>query len=277
MEVIFIILGIILILALIYILMIYPGKPRKIDSFLLKPYAHRGLWNDEWPENSISAFKNAVTNGFGIELDIQLSKDKEVMVFHDYSLERMTGNPAKLCDLTCEELQNLRLKGTGESIPTLSEVLSIVDGSVPLLVELKGENGNTELCKTSNEILSRYNGKYCIESFNPLLVAWYRKNRPEIVRGQLVTVLCMERKRSVLNMLLDNMLLNFLTRPDFAAFDIKFQSNIPVTITTKIFKAQRFVWTIHTPEEAQAAKSADAYPIFETNAAEAVKNNYKGN
>ena len=113
------------------------GKAPQKKSFLCD-YAHRGLHNDEIPENSLAAFEAACEAGHGIELDIQLSKDGEVMVFHDYTLIRMTGKEGKVCDYTAAELKSTSLKGTDQTIPTFAEVLDLVNGRVPILVELKG-------------------------------------------------------------------------------------------------------------------------------------------
>jgi len=116
---------------------ISPSRRRKFaDSGLICPYAHRGLHGGGVPENSLAAFKKAVDSGHGIELDLQLSADGEVMVFHDYTLVRITGESGLLSERSAEELRSLRLSGTDEHIPTLREVLELVDGRVPLLVEI---------------------------------------------------------------------------------------------------------------------------------------------
>lgn len=148
------------------------------------------------------AFRRAVENGYGIELDLQLSVDGEVMVMHDYNLRRMTGCDKILKELTAAELQKLHLNGTEERVPTLKEVLDIVKGKVPLLIELKGESTDVSLCPKANEILKDYSGKYIIESFNPLMLNWYRKNRPDVVRGILITNICNEKKYTPSNFVL---------------------------------------------------------------------------
>ena len=152
-----------IILAALYIASIctYISRRRRrkfADSSLICPYAHRGLHGEGVPENSLAAFKKAVENGHGIELDLQLSADGEVMVFHDYTLKRMTGEAGLLSEKTAEELRSLRLAGTDEHIPTLREVLELVDGQVPLLVELKGENLSAALPPKADEIRSSLRG-----------------------------------------------------------------------------------------------------------------------
>ena len=166
---IFIIVLIIAVILFLYLLSIAPRK-KKINKNLLTNYAHRGLWGGTIPENSLSAFENAVKNGFGIELDVQLSKDDVVMVFHDYSLKRMTGTEGDLKDFTKDQLKELSLLSTNEKIPTFEEVLQVVDGKIPLLIELKGENLDNSLCPKVARILENYKGEYCVESFNPLLI-----------------------------------------------------------------------------------------------------------
>ncbi|MBE6552382.1 MAG: glycerophosphodiester phosphodiesterase [Ruminococcaceae bacterium] len=260
------ILGLIIFL---YIFCIFPGfkGSRKIkNSVFDTDYAHRGLWNENSekgiPENSLAAFRNACEKGYGIELDIQLSKDGEVIVFHDYTLERMTGVGRKISECTYEELSSMTLCNGRERIPSLQEVLEAVNGQVPLLIELKGESMNSELCNKAEEILKDYKGAYCVESFNPILLARYRKIRPDIFRGQLLTD-SFRKKRAFLYLIIDNMLLNFLSRPDFVAFDKEIISSFPVNLTTKLFGVKRFMWTIKTKEERDLARSSDANAIFE--------------
>ena len=121
-----------------FLVLVRPPKKTAPDESLKCDYAHRGLHDDSAPENSLQAFENACRAGYGIELDVQLSRDGVVMVFHDYSLLRMTGCDKKLSELDATELTALSLKNTAETIPTFEQVLSLVDGRVPLLVELKG-------------------------------------------------------------------------------------------------------------------------------------------
>ncbi len=244
----------------------YMSKKRRrkfASSALICPYAHRGLHGNGVPENSLEAFKKAVESGHGIELDLQLSSDGEVMVFHDYKLERMTGEAGLLSEKTAEELSELRLAGTNEHIPTLREVLALVDGRVPLLVELKGENLSAALPPKADEILREYKGEYCIESFNPLLVAWYKKNRPEIMRGQLYTNFCSERKCTPLNVLLTALSFNFIARPDFVAFDHKHVGILPLRLVRSLCKPYRFTWTVRTDDGFEVARKYSANPIFE--------------
>ena len=172
-------------LCVLYLYLIAPRVPRRPLNGLEGLYAHRGLWNGERPENSLPAFRAAVEKGFGIETDVHITKDNRLVVFHDDSLKRMCGDGRNLPDCTLAELRQLRLAGTEETIPTFDEFLEAVDGKVPLVIEIKTDMRITLLCEQVNERLSRYQGPYCIESFDPRAVRWYRKHRPDIIRGQL--------------------------------------------------------------------------------------------
>jgi len=240
-------------------------KPKDTPSVLRCHYAHRGLHGGQVPENSLLAFRRAVEAGYGIELDVQLSADGEVMVFHDYTLDRMTGREGKLSDWPADELSEQKLKTaagemTEETIPTLKQVLEVVDGRVPLLVELKGESTDTSLCPAVDHILREYAGPYCIESFNPMLLAWYKKNQPKVYRGLLYTNVWKEKKRTLLNGILSLMLLNPLASPHFIAYDRKYPRAAAVGCAVRLWKADSFTWTIRREEE---ARGITTYMIFE--------------
>ena len=200
-------------------------------SFHTKVFAHRGLHNGRGsaPENSLAAFRRAVDAGWGIELDIQLSQDRQVVVFHDASLNRMCGVCGRVRDYTWEELRSFRLGESEERIPLLSEVLALVDGKVPLIVELKGTGGfDPRLAELAAGQLDHYPGEYAVESFHPRYVYWFRRHRPLVRRGQLCTdfFLTHARGQRWQFFLLETQLTNFLTRPDFIAFDIRFRHHL---------------------------------------------------
>ncbi len=264
-----IVLGAVLALCLVNILLylfvfVRPKGKRPADASLLCDYAHRGLHGDGVPENSLRAFALACEAGYGIELDIQLSRDGEVMVFHDYTLVRMTGDGRKLAELTAAELRSLRLAETDEAIPTLSEVLRLVDGRVPILVELKGEDLNTALCAKAAALLRAYRGSFCIESFNPLLLRGMKKELPEAFCGLLYTHVVRDKKSAnPLNMVLSAMALNFLCRPHFIAFNEADRASLPVRLTTGLYHAPKFVWTVRSQASLDRAHALGEHPIFE--------------
>lgn len=255
----------VILLAIYLFILVRPPKKTKPDPALLRDYAHRGLHNGkDAPENSLAAFEAACRAGYGIELDVQLSRDGKVMVFHDYKLARMTGCDKKLCELTAKELTALTLGSSDQTIPTFEEVLSLIDGRVPLLVELKGENFDTSLCPEVAKLLQNYKGLYCIESFNPLLIGNMKKRFPKTFCGLLYTNVCRDKKkRSALNIVLTAMALNVVARPDFIAFSKHDRDSLPVKITTKVFGAPKFVWTVNTQEELDTAHKNGELPIFE--------------
>ena len=253
-----------LIVASVYLGLILP---RLIDrpsmDGLVDDYAHRGLHNELYPENSLGAFKNAVEHQVGIELDIQLSSDKIPMVFHDDNLKRVCGIDAKLSSYTADELSKMSLLGSKYTIPTLKEVLELVDGRVPLLVEFK--HGSTELCEIACDMLDGYHGSFCVESFDPILLMRIKKYRPKYVRGQLVTNMFKTdfSKNPFLNFGLTFMLFNFLSRPDFIAFDKTMKGNASVWICDKVIRSPMFIWTVTTEREYDESKRLSRVPIFE--------------
>lgn len=259
---------IIVIVAMTYALLIMPRVTMRPDmKNLLTDYAHRGFFdnNDGVPENSLAAFKYAVMGGFGIELDLQLTADGEVVVFHDYTLKRMCGADVKLSSLSLLKLKEYKLAGTNYTVPTLKEVLKLVSGRVPLLIELKGEGRDTALCEAAAEILDKYMGEYSVESFNPLLLKWFKKNRPNVVRGQLVTNFIKTKRRGSLfeNIALTGMLTNCLSRPDFIAVDERFLRSIPVRLCNGVFGSKIFVWTVRKKEHMEINRENGDCSIFE--------------
>ena len=255
-----------LLLLLIYLFLIAPNAKRKY-SLPEKGYAHRGLWNEEFPENSIPAFRAAVEHGFGIECDVQLTKDGVPVIFHDDTLTRMCGVERRVIDLTIDELRELKLAGSEYGIPTLTEFLECVKGKVPLLIELKGVTFDTSLCDTISPILDGYTGDFVIESFNPILLGQMKKLRPGFVRGQLVTTLNREKNGAsqgfAKNLALAALMTNFISRPDFIAYDKKYPHGISLFLTTHLFSADRCIWTIKNADEYQKAIKKGICPIFD--------------
>ena len=259
------VLSLVAVVLLVYLLVLVRPRGRMPeDKSLLCDYAHRGLHGGGVPENSLEAFRLACEAGYGIELDVQLSADGEIMVFHDYTLSRMTGIDKKLCELTARELAELSLAGTEEKIPTLREVLDLVGGRVPLLVELKGESFDTSLCPKVADMLREYEGSYCIESFNPLIVKEMRSLMPDRFCGLLYTNAIKEKKKvTVINLAVTLMALNFLCKPNFIAYDEKYRSSVFVKITTRLYKTPKFIWTVRSRESLDLAHKLGEYPIFE--------------
>ena len=254
----------VLALIALWFFLIAPRPRRKATAPFLRPYAHRGLWDGQIPENSLAAFRKAAEQGFAIELDVQLSRDGEVMVFHDYTLTRMCGREVELSALTAAELTATPLLGTAECIPTLRQVLAAVEGRVPVLIELKGESGSTALCPKLSALLADYSGQWCVESFNPLLLRWWKKHRPDVVRGLLSTDLIKEKRQGsrVLNLALSALLLTFLCRPDFHAYDYRYPRRLGLWMSLRLGAAP-VVFTVRDAVTYHRYLDARIPPIFD--------------
>lgn len=255
---------------IIYLLAIMPrmfGRPDK-TPFLDALYAHRGLHDNERdaPENSMSAFRKAVEAGYGIELDVQLTKDKVAVVFHDATLKRVCGAEGKVSDFTYEELLQFSLCGTSEKIPRFEEVLRMTDGRVPLIIEYKAPGVDVEVCPVADALLQKYRGAYCIESFNPMVLVWYRRHRKHVMRGQLSTSYKKDGEKGypgVVLWLMHHLLFNFLTKPDFIAYNHKYYRDRSRSLCRYLYKCTSVAWTIGSQEELDSRKRDFDLFIFE--------------
>lgn len=264
MTVIIIILGVMVLLAEILLFLIFPSC-RKHNSIKLldgKYIAHRGLHSldGETPENSLKAFKEAMNLGLPIEIDIHLTADGEVVVFHDDTLDRMCGVSGKIEEKTLPELKTCRLKGTECEIPTLKECLDLVNGKVPLLIEFKCISIKCDdLCVAADKVLCNYKGGYLIQSFYPTVLRWYKKHRKNVCRGQLAASF----KGEVLyKRLLGCLLFNVIARPDFVSYKYQNAKSPFRRLVTKL-GAYPIGWTFTSNEELHKnVKYFNAY-IFE--------------
>ncbi len=261
---------VIIVLILLYLYMIAPaiGRKEMRAPFLNHYYAHRGLHNNntpEAPENTIPAFRKAVEHGYGIELDVQLSKDDQVVVFHDDDLKRICGVDAPVISKTYAELKELSILGSDNRIPLFTDVLKVIDGQVPLCMEIKMINANTHVCERVNEILKDYKGIYCMESFHPFAVRWYRKNRPDIVRGQLSANFAVEegKPESLVKWAAHHLLFNHICKPDFISYSDKNPNTVSRWLTRKLYGCLQFAWTIKSQEALEKAKDKFDLFIFE--------------
>lgn len=269
MTALYIVLIVIAVLVVLYFLAIMPRmshwKERK--AFPGVYYAHRGLHNNETqaPENSMAAFEKAVQAGYGIELDVQLSKDRVPVVFHDFTLQRICGQEGKVCDYTYEELHEFKLCNSDERIPRFEEVLKLVDGKSPLIVELKVEWTDVSVCPLADALLREYQGLYCIESFNPLALLWYRKHHNDVIRGQLSDGFTKTGEfHGVLYLFLQNLLLNGITKPDFIAYNHKYASSWSRRLCRSLYKNMAAAWTIKSQEDLENARTKFDVFIFDS-------------
>lgn len=256
---------VVLVIILLYFYMIYPSVNRMdFSPFLKWDYAHRGLHdiNSDAPENSLAAISKAVDNNYGIEFDVQLSKDGQTVVFHDFDLKRMCSIDKKIDQCDYDYLKECKLLESIEGIPLLSEVLELVDGKIPLIVELKASNNDIEdLCKKVSLQLDKYDGKYVVESFNPVVVKWFRKHRPNYIRGQLSGSFV--KKFNPLKFALEYLMLNFLSRPDFIAYDHNNKSNLSLKLIKAIWPVPLVAYTVKNRESYVDNESFFDLIIFE--------------
>jgi glycerophosphoryl diester phosphodiesterase len=227
--------------------------PNRVATLGDLPFAHRGLHGAGRVENSRAAFEAAMAAGHGIELDVQSSFDGEAMVFHDYELKRLTGVEGRLGELSAAELRRIRLAG-GDSIPTLAEVLGLVGGRVPLLIEVKSPRRRVaRLCLAVYRAIEGYRGPLAVMSFNPEVGRWFRRNAPRVLRGLVVTESGKKGPRG----LLERHIALWSARPDFLAYDIR-------DLPSRFAARQRrrglpvYTWTVRSnADRVRAAAFAD--------------------
>ena len=234
---------------ILWLFLIFPSaRSARIRLSFSEYIAHRGLHDLSAgvPENSTKAFLCAIEKGFAIELDVSVTADGRVVVFHDRTLKRVCGDDRRVEDLSYHEISGLYLFDTGCKIPTLKEVLALVNGRVPLLIELKSQvKTNRRLCEAVSRELLHYRGEYCVQSFYPPALYWFRRHRPEVLRGQLASDFIKTSHRGALSALSGWLLFNFLSRPDFISYDQKFWRSLPLSVT-KLLGAKCFGWTFES-------------------------------
>lgn len=230
----------------------------------ISPFAHRGLHtNDQTvPENSMLAFAQAIKQGYAIELDVQLSADGKVIVFHDDNLFRMTGVDKKINETVWQQLKELTLLDSNQCIPLLADVLFLVAGQVPLLIEIKnrGKIGNLE--ESVLILLKGYQGPYAIQSFNPFTVGYFKKKAPHIVRGQLSGSFDGEDLPFLHKFLLKFLLLNSISSPHFVAYET---GCLPVWMAKRLKRKNvlLLIWTVRSQAEAEQLPAYIDNIIFE--------------
>lgn len=255
----------------LYLLAVMPRMTKRPDVSLLKKkyFAHRGLHDNEGeaPENSMPAFVKAVEAGYGIELDVHVTRDGIPVVFHDARLARMCGSRGVgvIEDYTYRELRQFTLGVSEERIPRLEDVLLMVRGRVPLIIEIKCETTDVSGCEAIDRILRAYGGAYCIESFNPIVLLWFRRYHNEIVRGQLATNFRKDGEfHNVFSFFMTHLLFNFLAKPDFIAYNHEFQEEPGRRICRKLYRKPAAAWTVRTREELERLRSEFDIFIFES-------------
>jgi glycerophosphoryl diester phosphodiesterase len=235
-----------------------PPTPSRIAFLAKQPYAHRGLHSPSIVENSRAAFTAAIALGHGIELDVQSARDGEAFVFHDDRLDRLTFASGDIVKTAAEALDRTQLRGSHEMIPRLAEILALVRGQVPLLIEIKAAESKVGLlCLSVRRALEGYRGDVAIMSFNPKVVAWFSRRAPRVTRGLVISDqgamgLWQSTKQQALRRI------GFWqSAPDFLAYDVR-------DLPSGFASVQRrrglpiLTWTVRTAlEERIALGSAD--------------------
>ena len=222
--------------------------------------AHRGLHTDDKPENSLAAFKNACEKGFPIELDVQAIDDGTVIVFHDDNISRMTSHDGYVSNLTSDKLDELRLAGTDEKIPTFEQLLETVNGAVPLLIEIKNEGKVGFLEQKVIDMLSSYKGDFAVQSFNPYSMEYFKKNASGIIRGQLSMVMNKKTMSGAFRRFMFNSLrITKISTPDFISYNA---ADLPSKKVAKL-GIPTLAWTVRSNTEMERVTPYCDNVIFE--------------
>ncbi len=235
------------------------------DWLASEPIAHRGLFdNKKTAENTIEAFELAIANGYPIELDVRLTRDGRLVVFHDVSLLRTTGLDKAVADTSWDEIRLLTLLATAQTIPAFQSVLEAVNGRVPILVEIKNESLKSGIEAEAAKALDGYRGSFAVQSFNPFSVLWFRRNRPAFRRGQLAgDFRAHPDMKPWLNFLLRKMYLNYFSRPHFVAYDILSGDCLFFEELKKRISVPLILWTVDTADKLELCQRLGVNYIFE--------------
>ena len=263
--------------------LVAPRRSAEVDArwrdFCRYRYAHRGLHAAGVPENSLAAFKAARREGYGVELDVHLTLDGELVVIHDSETSRVCGRAGVVEEKSLAELGEYRLMGTSECIPTLDEVLDVFDpafgaaegypAAAPLIVEIKPSGANAELLtERTLACLDRHDVRFCVESFQPEVLAWLRAHRPDVIRGQLAENFLAETGHEVslswpLRLGGTALLGNAFGRPDFIAYKFSDRKVLPVRLACDALGGHLVTWTVRSEADLLASEAEGAPVIFE--------------
>lgn len=235
---------------------------KDINWLLNIPIAHRGFHSSEIPENSMAAFSEAVKYGFNIELDVHKTKDDILIVFHDDNLFRLTSVNKIVEDCTYSEVQKLILNKSNQRIPTFKSVIDCISGQVGLLIEIKPHPNVGKLEELISQSLDTYKGNFAIQSFDPLILRWFCKNRPSYIRGQLSSVLKGEKISILKKFLLQSLIVNLISRPNFVSYNYVYL-NLWIKFISLISNIPIIVWTVHDADTAKKVRRKVQNIIFE--------------
>ncbi len=249
-------------------------KPRifnKPDMGELRKYdLARGGFHDlkkGIPENSVPAFEEAISRGYGILADVRLTRDGVPVVFRDSRLPRLCSMEGAVENSTKEELEELQISGTEEKIPSLQEVLDLIDSQVPVIFRLHVEGDNyRSLCERVCALLDEYEGVFALESVDPRVLRWFKEQREEYIRGQVLDP-SHKSGYSYMNMIWDffcgSLLMNFLTGPDYISCSSASKLNPSLWLCRLVYRIQMMDWSVKSFEEYENAKTGGMIAVFE--------------
>ena len=239
-------------------------RTRTLPAWLTsRPIAHRGLHSPDAPENTLAAFEAACAAGYPIELDVQLLGDGEPVVFHDGRLDRAVGLARSLDDEDRLSIKKHRLFGTAQTIPTLVDVLDLVSGRVPILLEIKSRHNGVRAARTVLERVARYSGELAVQSFDPYAMATARKHAPDIPRGQLAGPLRHEGLHRIERLASRLLLTAAMSRPHFVNYDLRALPDPWVHALTRALRLPVLGWTVRSEADRTRAESLGINYVFD--------------
>lgn len=252
----------------LYLLLLSPAlsKRGKEALFGSRWYAHRGLHDGNLCENTLRAFEKAAKSGYGIELDVRLTKDDQLIVFHDDTLKRLCSREEAIRDMTLEQVKQVQLPD-GQEIPALKEVLQLVNGSVPMLVEIKSHRiGDCKVSERLYELLKEYCCPYTVQSFDPFQLRWFKKHAPDVIRGQLAQKARLKkpfRLNYLPQLMAGQLLFNRISVPDYVAYRQEDTKRFCYRMMRRVYRTGLAVWTVRSEAEAEKMKDICDVIIFE--------------
>lgn len=212
---------------------------KNLEPILNKLIAHRGIHNEYIKDNSLLAIEKAILKKVPVEIDATMTKDKKIVLCHDNYIKQGKKKYV-ISKYNYDELRNIC-----HELVTLEKVLNLVRGKIPLLIEIKPYNKGNDLEKELVQILDSYNGYFAIQSFNPLTILWFKKNRKNYIRGQLLTN--NYNYNFIVNIIYEHMIFNKFTKPDFICYNIK---GLPNKVVAKFRQKKPVIgWTIKNKEQ----------------------------
>ena len=230
-----------------------------------RPIAHRGMHRltAGIPENSLAAFEAAVAAVTPIELDVQQLGDGTIVVFHDDDLARACGVPRSLSAASQSSIQSCRLFGTDQRIPLFAEVLQLVDGRVPLLVEIKNPRGELRIARAVHEHLQRYTGPYAVQSFDPVCLGWFARHAHHVPRGQLGGPLLDDSVGPIKRVASRLLLTSAISWPQFVNYDLRALPDRWVNGLARWMNVPLLCWTVRTAADRAKAEALGVNYVFD--------------